>query len=59
MVVLAPKICGEATVQRSAKVGAPGLGNFITSVPYHFCQSLPGVFKQPGVSTLADLCRNI
>ena len=42
MVVLAPKICGEATVQRSAKVGAPGLGNFITAVAKvsNFCRLL-------------------
>ena len=43
-------------VQRSAKVGAPGLVNFITAVAYHFCPSLPAAFTQPGASTLADLC---
>ena len=41
---------------RSAKVDAPGLVNFITAVPYHFCPSLPAAFMQPGASTLADLC---
>ena len=43
-------------IQRSAKVGAPGLVNFITAVAYHICPSLPAIFTQPGASTLADLC---
>ena len=43
-------------VQRSAKVGAPGLVNFITAVAHHFCPSLPAAFTEPGASTLADLC---
>ena len=43
-------------VQRLAKVGAPGLVNFITAVAYHFSPSLPAAFTQPGASTLADLC---
>ena len=42
------------TVQRLAKVGAPGLVNFITAVAYHFCPSLPTAFTQPGASTLAN-----
>ena len=29
------------SVQRSAKVGAPGLVNFIAVVAYHFCLNLP------------------
>ena len=28
-------------VQGSAKVGAPGLVNFITTVAYHFCPNVP------------------
>ena len=44
------------SVQRPAKVGAPGLVNFITAVAYHFCPSLPATLTQPGVSTFADLC---
>ena len=45
-------------VQSSAKVGAPGLVNFITTaVAYHIGPSLPAGFTQPGASTLADLCR--
>ena len=38
-------------LQRSAKVGAPGLVNFIAVVAYHLCPT-----TQPGASTLADLC---
>ena len=37
-------------VQRSAKVGAPRLVNFITAVAYHFYPSLPAAFTQPGAS---------
>ena len=44
-------------IQISAEVRAPGLVNFITAVAYHFCQSLPEAFTQPGVSTSAELCR--
>ena len=44
-----------ANVQRSAKVGGPGLVNFITAVAYHICPSLPAAFTQPDESTLADL----
>ena len=40
----------------SAKVGAPGLANFITAVP-HFCPSLPAAFTQPGAETTAYLCK--
>ena len=43
-------------IQRSAKVGAPGLLNFITVDAYHFCTSLPAAFTQPGAPTLADFC---
>ena len=46
----------KATVQRLAKVGAPGLVNLIADVAYHFCPSLPAAFTQPGAATLADLC---
>ena len=46
-------------VQRSAKVGAPGLVNFITAVAYHFCLSLTTAFTQPGASTLANLCKPV
>ena len=44
------------TVQRSAKVGAPGSVNFITAVAYYFCPSLPAAFTQPVSLTLAVLC---
>ena len=43
-------------MQGSAKVGAPGLTNFVTAVAYHFCPSLPAAFTQPGASILADFC---
>ena len=43
-------------IQRSAKVDAPGLVNFIPAVAYHFCLNLPAAFTKPGASTLADLC---
>ena len=46
-------------VQRSAKVGAPGLVNFITAVAYYFCPSSLAAFTQPSASTLADLCMPI
>ena len=42
--------------ETSAKIGAPGLVNFITAVAYHFCLKLPAVFTQPVSLTLADLC---
>ena len=48
--------CPMLILQGSAKVGAPGLVNFITAVAYHFCPSLPEEFTQPGASTFADLC---
>ena len=35
---------GQARAQRSAKVGAPGLVNFITAVAYRFCLNLPAAF---------------
>ena len=47
------------TVQRSAKVGDPGLVNFITAVAYHFCPSLPAAFTQPGVHLSADPCSTL
>ena len=31
----------RSSLQRSAKVGAPGLVNFIYAVAYHICPSLP------------------
>ena len=43
-------------LQGSAKRWAPGLVNFITSVSYHFCPSLPAAFTRPGDHLLADLC---
>ena len=46
----------QFSVQISAKVGAPGLVNFITAVAYQFCLNLPAAFMQPGSPTLADLC---
>ena len=49
----------SCSLQRSAKVGAPALVNFITAVAYHSCPSLPAAFTQPGASTLADLCNVI
>ena len=45
------------TPNGSAKVGAPGLVNFITAVAFHFCPSLPAALTQPGASTLANLCK--
>ena len=33
-------------LQRSAKVGAPGLVNFTTALAYHFCPSLPAAIMQ-------------
>ena len=41
---------------RDAQVDARGLMDLITAVAYHFCPSLPAAFKEPGASTLADLC---
>ena len=41
-------------VQRSTKVGAPGL---VSAVAYHFCPSFLASFTQPGASTFPDLCR--
>ena len=43
-------------VQRSDKVAAPGLANFVPTFAYHF---LPAAFTQPGASTLADLCYTV
>ena len=58
------KTCGLTkpnTLQRSAKVGAPGLVNFITAVAYHFCPAWlqTAAFTQPGAATFADLCIHI
>ena len=39
-------------MQRSAKVGAPGLVNFTIAVAYHFCPGLPAEFRQPGALAL-------
>ena len=47
---------GHIHVQISAKVGAPGLVNFITAVAYHICPSLPAAFTQPGVHLIAEPC---
>ena len=47
----------EVKVQRSAKVGAPDLLNFVPAVDYHFFLNLPAALTKPGTSTLADLCR--
>ena len=46
-------------VQTSAKVGTPGLMNFVPALAYHFCLNLPAAFMQHGESTLADLCINV
>ena len=43
-------------LQRSAKVGAPGLVNFIPAFAYHFCLNLPAAFTQLEAPTLADQC---
>ena len=43
-------------MQRPAKVGAPGLVNFITVVAYHIYPSFPAALTQPGESTSADVC---
>ena len=43
-------------VRWSAKVGAPGLVNFVTAVAFQFCPSLPESLTQPCASILADLC---
>ena len=53
------KIFLHHAVQRSSKVGAPGLVSLITAVAYHFCLSLPAVFTQQGASSLADLCTSV
>ena len=47
----------KKSIQKSAEAVTPGLLNFITTVDYHFCPSLPAAFTQPGAPTLADLCR--
>ena len=47
---------GQARAQRSAKVGAPGLVNFINAVAYRFCPSLPAAFTQPTVHLIAEPC---
>ena len=49
----------ECSLQRSAKVDAPGFVNFAPAVAYHFCLNLPAAFTQSGAPTLADLCTNI
>ena len=36
------------TIERSAKVSAPGLVNLIPAVAYHFCLNLPAAFTKPG-----------
>ena len=41
-------------LQRSAKVGAPGLVNFITAVADRFSLALPAAFTQPGDHILAE-----
>ena len=41
-------------VQRSAKVDAPGLVNFVPTLAYNSCLNMPPAFTQPGASTLAD-----
>ena len=46
----------RANVQRSAKVGAPGLVNLIPALAYHFCLNLPAAFTQPGALTLVVPC---
>ena len=42
-------------IQRSDKVGAPGMVNFNTDIAYHFYPSLPAAFMQPGALTLGNL----
>ena len=44
-------------VQRSAKVGAPGLVNFIPAVAYSLLPQFACGIRTTGASTLADLCR--
>ena len=51
-----PLLTLSKIIQRSAKVGAQGLVNFITAAAYLFCPSLPAAFMQPGASTIANLC---
>ena len=41
-------------VQRSAKRGSPCLVNFVPTVVYHFCPTLPATFTQPGDHLLAE-----
>ena len=43
-------------IQRSDKVCAPCLVNFITAVAYQCCPILPAEFTQPGESTWCGLC---
>ena len=48
----------RANVQKSAKVGAPGLQlvNNIPALAYHFCLNLPAAFTKPGRSLLVVRC---
>ena len=43
-----PISTGGKQVQRSAKVDAPGLANFVPALAYCFCLNLPAAFTQPG-----------
>ena len=41
---------------RELKRQAPGLVNFVPTVAYHSCLSLPAAFTQPGARLLVELC---
>ena len=44
-------------VQRSGKVDALRLVNFVPAVAYHHCLNLPAAFTQSGALTFANLCK--
>ena len=43
-------------IQSSAKRWFPGLVNFVSAIPYHFCLAYPAAFTQPGNHLLAYPC---
>ena len=45
------------SLQRSAKICAPGLVNFVHAFVYYFCLALPAAFTQRGVHLLGEPCR--
>ena len=43
-------------IQGSTNRRAPGLGNFVPALAYHFCLNLPAAFTQPGARLLVEPC---